>query len=290
MEFMKIVKENVKKLLGNKDVREIIKFIATNVIQYASNKFNIMRYKYDKNDLKTMVYNHNLNNNDNMKYKDIDSVVDLLTIRRFIESLSDKQNVSMKTLINDVSRMTGDNVIINEYEKIENDNKILSFDEDTLETTAIADTYEINSGGIYVPNREIYLNTFEGQELANAKNDYLEERAQLGDNPDGRKLREIMNKYYDRIHFDEMRKSGELAWKEVYSIKDVMKVKDLSPKSVVEWAEQMWDNEEMFQEYMSRYHTGDYVPGSCDHKCKVNNLCSLLYITKQDRDECKSSH
>ena len=153
-----------------------------------------------------MVYNHNLNNNDNMKYKDIDSVVDLLTIRRFIESLSDKQNVSMKTLINDVSRMTGDNVIINEYEKIENDNKLLSFDEDTLETTAIADTYEINSGGIYVPNREIYLNTFEGQELANAKNDYLEERVQLGDNPDGRKLREIMNKYYDRIHFDEMRK------------------------------------------------------------------------------------
>ena len=206
MEFMKIVKENVKKLLGNKDVREIIKFIATNVIQYASNKFNIMRYKYDKNDLKTMVYNHNLNNNDNMKYKDIDSVVDLLTIRRFIESLSDKQNVSMKTLINDVSRMTGDNVILNEYEKIENDNKILSFDEDTLETTAIADTYEINSGGIYVPNREIYLNTFEGQELANAKNDYLEERVQLGDNPEGRKLREIMNKYYDRIHFDEMRK------------------------------------------------------------------------------------
>ena len=29
---------------GNKDVKEIIKFIATNVIQFASSKFNVNRY------------------------------------------------------------------------------------------------------------------------------------------------------------------------------------------------------------------------------------------------------
>ena len=35
---------------------------------------------------------------------------------------------------------------------------------------------------------------------------YLEERIKLGENPDKRELRKIMNRYYDRIHFDEMRK------------------------------------------------------------------------------------
>ena len=54
MEFMKLVKENIKKLLGNKDVKEIIKFVATNVIQFASSKFSVNRYKYDKNDLKQL--------------------------------------------------------------------------------------------------------------------------------------------------------------------------------------------------------------------------------------------
>ena len=206
MEFMKLVKENIKKLLGNKDVKEIIKFVATNVIQLASSKFNVNRYKYDKNDLKTMVYNHNLNNNDNIKYDDIDEVVDLLTIKRFVEELAYTQNVSMNLLINEISRLSNDVRILQEYAKIENDEKLLSFDIDALETTSIVDNYEISSGGIYVPNRNIYLNTFEGQELANAKNDYLEERIQLGENPDSRELRNIMNKYYDRIHFDEMRK------------------------------------------------------------------------------------
>lgn len=204
MEFMKIVKENVKKLLGNKNVKEIIKFIASNVIQYASNKFNINRYKYDSTDLKTMVYNHNLNNNDKIKYDDINEVVDLLTIRRFINELN--QNITMNDLVQEVSKLSNDLRIIREYGKIQNDNKLLSIDNDTLETSSIADNYEISSGGIYVPNRNIQTITFEGEDLANAKNEYLEERIGLGDNPDGRELRKIMNKYYDRIHYDEMRK------------------------------------------------------------------------------------
>lgn len=90
--------------------------------------------------------------------------------------------------------------------------------------------------------------------------------------------------------FDEMRQTGELAWKRKYSIKDEMKVPDLSPASVVKWAEAMWDDEEMFQDYMVRFHTGFYERYSCDHNCKVKNLCGLLYIVDTDRKACIEKH
>lgn len=205
MEFMKMIKDSVIKLLGNKEVKEIIKFIATTTVHYACNKFNITRYKYDITDLKTMVYNHNLNNNDKIKYDDVNEVVNLLSIKRFVDDLG--QQITMSDVVNEISRLCNDTRILQEYDKIQNDNKLLSFDLDTLETTSIADNYEISSGGIYVPNRDIITITKEGEDLSNAKNDYLEERIKLGDNPNIVDLRNILNKYYDRIHYDEMRKS-----------------------------------------------------------------------------------
>ena len=97
--------------------------------------------------------------------------------------------------------------------------------------------------------------------------------------------------YYMYVaRFDDMHKTGELAWKEVYSIKEAMGVKDLSPTSVVEWAEKMWDDQRLFEEYMMRYHTFVYNFGECDHQCKVENLCGLLYIIKEDRDDCINKH
>ena len=207
MEFMKLLKNNVIKLVGNKDVKEIVKFVATNVIQFACNKFNVNRYKYDENDLKTMIYNHNLNNNNKIKYNDINMVVDLLNIKRFIDELSYKQSISTVEIINELSNMCSNDLIIKEYNKLQNDDNVLLFDRDTLETSAIADNYEISSGGIYVPNRNIEVITAEAVELADAKNDYLEERIKLGDDPDIRELRRLLNKYHDRIHYDEMRQS-----------------------------------------------------------------------------------
>ena len=89
---------------------------------------------------------------------------------------------------------------------------------------------------------------------------------------------------------DDMKQTGKLAWKEAYSVKEAMGVKDLSPASIVEWVERMWEDDELFQEYMERYHTFRYNHGDCDHKCKVENLCGLLYIIKEDREECIQKH
>ena len=90
--------------------------------------------------------------------------------------------------------------------------------------------------------------------------------------------------------FDEMRETGKLAWRKKYAIKEQMQVSDLSPASVVEWAESMWEDEEKFQDYMVRFHTGYYKKGDCDHECKVKNLCGLLYIREEDRSACKNKH
>lgn len=89
--------------------------------------------------------------------------------------------------------------------------------------------------------------------------------------------------------FDEMRETGVLTWREKWSIKKEMELEDMSPASITQWAESMWDDEEKFQRYMVRYHTG-YYKGDCDHKCKVKNLCHLLYINIDDRQACIDKH
>ena len=90
--------------------------------------------------------------------------------------------------------------------------------------------------------------------------------------------------------FDEMRATGELAWKKMYSVKEEMQVPDFSPASIVEFGEKMWDDEEMFQRYMYRLRTGYYQKGACDHECKVKQLCRLLYTREEDRVLCKEQH
>ena len=91
MEFMSMIISSVKNLLGKKEVKEIIKYLATATIQHAYNKFNVNQYKYDPIDLKTMVYNHNLNYNDKININDMNGTIDLLNIKRFLEELN--QNV-----------------------------------------------------------------------------------------------------------------------------------------------------------------------------------------------------
>lgn len=90
--------------------------------------------------------------------------------------------------------------------------------------------------------------------------------------------------------FDDMRRSGKLEWRERYSIKEAMGVKDLSPSSIAGWVERMWKDNELFEEYMQRYHTFVYNHGDCDHACKVENLCGLLHIVNEDREKCMKDH
>lgn len=90
--------------------------------------------------------------------------------------------------------------------------------------------------------------------------------------------------------FEEMAVSNKLEWKEFYHARKQMGIPDFKPETMVKWAEKMWEDEEAFQEYMRTFHTGKYTKGECVGKCKVENLCDLLYIIKEDREKCIAEH
>lgn len=202
MEFMSMVISSVKNLLGKKEVKEIIKYLATATIQHAYNKFNVNQYKYDPTDLKTMVYNHNLNNNDKININDINGTIDLLNIKRFIDELN--QNVTLDDVMAEIAKLMNDQEVMNNYQNIIDSDILNRIDRDVLETTSIADSYEINSGNIYVPNRDIYTMTDVGNELANAKNDYLEQRMHVGNIISEKQLKSLLDNYYKRINYNDM--------------------------------------------------------------------------------------
>ena len=202
MEFMSMIISSVKNLLGKKEVKEIIKYLASATIQHAYNKFNINQYKYDPTDLKTMVYNHNLNNNDKININDINGTIDLLNIKRFIDELN--QNVTLDDVMAEIAKLMNNQEVMNNYQNIIDSDILNRIDRDVLETTSIADNYEINSGNIYVPNRNIYTMTDVGNELANAKNDYLEQRMHIGNHISEKQLKSLLDNYYKRINYNDM--------------------------------------------------------------------------------------
>ena len=202
MEFMSMIISSVKNLLGKKEVKEIIKYLATATIQHAYNKFNVNQYKYDPTDLKTMVYNHNLNNNDKININDINGTIDLLNIKRFIDELN--QNVTLDDVMVEIAKLMNNQEVMNNYQNIIDSDILNRIDRDVLETTSIADNYEINSGNIYVPNRNIYTMTEVGTELADAKNDYLEQRMHVGNNISDKQLKSLLDDYYKRINYKDM--------------------------------------------------------------------------------------
>ena len=202
MEFLSMVVSSVKNLLGKKEVRDIIKYLASATIQHAYNKYNVNQYKYDPVDLKTMVYNHNMNNDDKININDINGTLDLLNIKRFVEELN--QNINMDDVMTELYKLTKNQELMDNYQNITNSRILNLMDRDVLETTSIADDYEINSGGIYVPNRSIHTITDVGNELANAKNVYLEQRMNLGENIPPKQLSSLLDDYYKRINYKGM--------------------------------------------------------------------------------------
>ena len=77
----------------------------------------------------------------------------------------------------------------------ENYGILKAFDTDTLETSSIADNYEISSGGIYLPDKTIVTTTNEGRFIADAKNEYLEKRLALGENATKEELNKLLREY-----------------------------------------------------------------------------------------------
>lgn len=213
MELMKMILGSAKNLLGKKSTQDILKYLANVTLNYASNKLGVHQYKYDPLDMKNMVYHHNMNFDDKIDASDLEQMMNLFAIDRFIFDLSQKENkseTSFEDLLYNLAKICNDGKIIETYNKSKDNNLIRLYDLDTLETSSIADNYEISSGGIYLPDKNIFTFTSEGQELANAKNDYLEKRMELGNQITTTQLINILKDYYDRINYDDMVKYYEI--------------------------------------------------------------------------------
>jgi hypothetical protein len=85
-------------------------------------------------------------------------------------------------------------------------NIIQQFDIDTLETSSLVDNQEIKTGRIFIPDRNIMTSTIEGCNLADAKNEYLEQRMMIGENADKSEVDELVNNYYQKINYEDVLK------------------------------------------------------------------------------------
>ena len=107
-------------------------------------------------------------------------------------------------MISNIIRTLNDRAIAGVYEEMMGNNIVQQFDTDTIETTSIADNYEISSGGIYLPDDNVYTSTIEGCNLANAKNEYLRKRIELGETASNDSVRSLLNDYYESIDFEKV--------------------------------------------------------------------------------------
>lgn len=206
-DFMKMVITSVKNLLGKKSTQDILRYIATVTINYACNRFNIPIYKYDVLDMKNMIY-HNNSTGEIVEPNQADRIIDLFSIERFVNAVNEKdgnEKINMRSVAEDLSKMCGDDKINEAYQTMTENYRILkAFDTDTLETSSIADNYEISSGGIYLPDKTIITTTDEGRFIADAKNEYLEKRLALGENATKEELNKLLREYYDKIEFENV--------------------------------------------------------------------------------------
>lgn len=195
MGLLKMLTNTAKTIAGNKTAQQIIRYIASSTLLYASKKLGISQYKYDVDDNRNMVYQHNTNNNNKIDPLMSDMASNLYKIDRLLKE-TDK-SADIQQFLNSLATITNQNKLMDELkDNYFNNIDLLNFDSDTLETSSIADTYEINSGGIYVPNKEIITITPEGNNVANLKNEYLENRMSLGLNPSEADVYKLIQDYH----------------------------------------------------------------------------------------------
>ena len=204
---MSMLLNGAKTLLGKKSTQDILKYLSSVTINHLVNKYKMSQVKYDPIDLKNMIYHYNMNNDHLINKNNIDQTIDIMNMNRFINELSYKEKTDsdlMSDLINQLTKILNDQNISNIYENVSENGIIQQFDSDTIETTSIVDNYEISSGGIYLPDNNVYTSTIEGCNLANAKNEYLNKRIELGENASDDKVRSLINEYYNKIDFDKV--------------------------------------------------------------------------------------
>ena len=196
-----------KTLLGKKSTQDILKYLGTVTIKHLANKYKISQQKYDPNDLKNMVYHYNMNNGPVIDKTNIDQAIDIMNLNRFMNEMAYRENISgdiTGDVISQLAKILNDNNISLVYNDMATNGIMQQFDTDTIETSSIADNYEISSGGIYLPDNNVMTSTIEGCNLANAKNDYLNKRMSIGEDAPVEQVQTLLKEYYDNIDFDNV--------------------------------------------------------------------------------------
>lgn len=198
--------KTAKSIASNKTLVQVLKFIAQSTLLYIGNKLSVSPYHVDKYDMKSMVYHHNINNDDKINPILSEELFSLYRIVDFIKSYSEKNNVKLteedinnfiRQLIYIIDSKRDVDLLINNYQN----NKIKVYDNDSKLTTSLIDTTEINEGKIYVPNKELMLITDEGKFISDNKNNYLENRLNAKNDDE---IRKVIKDYHKKNNTKEV--------------------------------------------------------------------------------------
>lgn len=204
--MIKFLLKTAKSIASNKTLVQVLKFIAQSTLLYIGNKLSVSPYHVDKYDMKSMVYHHNMNNDDKINPILSEELFSLYRIVDFIKSYSEKNNVKLteedinnfiRQLIYIIDSKRDADLLINKYQN----NKIKVYDNDSKLTTSLIDTTEINEGKIYVPNKELMLITDEGKFISDNKNNYLENRLNAKNDDE---IRKVIKDYHKKNNTKEV--------------------------------------------------------------------------------------
>ena len=87
--------KTAKTIASNKTLVQVLKFIAQSTLLYIGNKLSVSPYHVDKYDMKSMVYHHNMNNDDKINPILSEELFSLYRIVDFIKKYSEKNNIKL---------------------------------------------------------------------------------------------------------------------------------------------------------------------------------------------------
>lgn len=198
--------KTAKTIASNKTLVQVLKFIAQSTLLYIGNKLSVSPYHVDKYDMKSMVYHHNMNNDNKINPILSEELFSLYRIVDFIKKYSEKNNIKLteedinnfiRQLIYIIDSKRDADLLINNYQN----NKIKVYDNDSKLTTSLIDTTEINEGKIYVPNKKLMLITDEGKFISDNKNDYLENRLNAKNDDE---IKKVIKDYHKKNNTKEV--------------------------------------------------------------------------------------
>lgn len=198
--------KTAKTIASNKTLVQVLKFIAQSTLLYIGNKLSVSPYHVDKYDMKSMVYHHNMNNDNKINPILSEELFSLYRIVDFIKKYSEKNNIKLteedinnfiRQLIYIIDSKRDVDLLINNYQN----NKIKVYDNDSKLTTSLIDTTEINEGKIYVPNKKLMLITDEGKFISDNKNDYLENRLNAKNDDE---IKKVIKDYHKKNNTKEV--------------------------------------------------------------------------------------